>query len=187
MTARCSSGTRIWASTMRPRIPTPLRVRRRLEEKLPFALTAGQRQAWESVARKLNGGSAMACLLQGETGNRILREVKQYVKGSGIPVYGLKSHEGFWRFLVIRYSRAFDSWMANVVTSEERQEAVRPIVDILSQRVGPIETVVNNINRRKAGIAVGETEMILSGEGYLRDRIGPFTFQISANSLPGHG
>ncbi len=124
-----------------------------------------------------------ACLLQGETGNRILREVKRYVKGSGIPVYGLKSHEGFWRYLVIRYSRAFDSWMANVVTSEERPEAVRPIVDILSQRVGPIETVVNNINRRKAGIAVGETEMILSGEGYLRDRIGPFTFQISANSF----
>ncbi len=124
-----------------------------------------------------------ACLLQGETGNRILREVKRYVKGSGIPVYGLKSHEGFWRYLVIRYSRAFDSWMANVVTSEERPEAVRPIVDILSQRVGPIETVVNNINRRKAGIAVGETEMVLSGEGYLRDRIGPFTFQISANSF----
>jgi 23S rRNA (uracil1939-C5)-methyltransferase len=124
-----------------------------------------------------------ACLLQGETGNRILREVKRYVKGSGIPVYGLKSHEGFWRYLVIRYSRAFDSWMANVVTSEERPEAVRPIVDILSQRVGPIETVINNINSRKAGIAVGETEMVLSGEGYLRDRIGPFTFQISANSF----
>ena len=37
-----------------------------------------------------------ACLLQEETGNQILREVKKYVRDSGIPVYGLKSHEGFW-------------------------------------------------------------------------------------------
>jgi len=47
-----------------------------------------------------------ACLLQQETGNMILREVKKYVKKSGRPVYGLKSHEGFWRFLTIRYSKA---------------------------------------------------------------------------------
>ena len=124
-----------------------------------------------------------ACLLQGERGNQILREVKRYVKDCGIPVYGLKSHEGFWRFLVIRHSKAFDRWMANVVTSQDRQEVVQPIVDILSRRVGRIETVVNNINRRKASIAVGESEIVLSGEGHIRDKIGPFTFRISANSF----
>ncbi|MBL7213991.1 MAG: 23S rRNA (uracil(1939)-C(5))-methyltransferase RlmD [Desulfobacteraceae bacterium] len=124
-----------------------------------------------------------ACLLQGDTGNQILREVKRYVKDSGVPVYGLKSHEGFWRFLVVRHSRAFDKWMVNLVTSEDRQEVVHPIVDILSRRVGRVETVVNNINRRKASIAVGEREIVLSGEGYIRDRIGPFVFQVSANSF----
>ena len=124
-----------------------------------------------------------ACLLQEEGGNQILSEAKRFVKDSGIPVYGLKSHVGFWRFLVLRYSTAFDEWMVNVVTSEDRPEVVRPFADSLSRSFDKIKTIVNNINRRKASIAVGEHEIVLSGQGFIRDRIGKFTFQISANSF----
>jgi 23S rRNA (uracil1939-C5)-methyltransferase len=124
-----------------------------------------------------------ACLLQKESGNRILREVKKLVKDSKIPVYGLKSHEGFWRFLMIRYSLGHDEWMVNVVTSEERPEIVRPLAQTLCRRIDRIKTVVNNINRRKASIAVGESETVLTGDGHITDKIGPFTFQVSANSF----
>jgi len=124
-----------------------------------------------------------ACLLQAEMGNQILREVKGHVKDSRIPVYGLKTHEGFWRFLTIRYSNAFDEWMVNLVTSEERPEIIEPIADNISRLIKQIKTVVNNINRRKASIAVGEREVVLTGDGWINDRIGPFTFQVSANSF----
>jgi 23S rRNA (uracil1939-C5)-methyltransferase len=124
-----------------------------------------------------------ACLLQSERGNRILREVKEYVAKSRVPIYGLKSHSGFWRFLTLRHSTAFDEWMVNVITSEARPEVIRPLADMLAGRIKQIKTVVNNVNRRKASIAVGESEIVLMGEGYIRDKIGPFTFQISANSF----
>ena len=124
-----------------------------------------------------------ACLLQQEPGNRILREVKRYVKRSGIPVYDLKSHTGFWRFLTLRYSNAFDEWMVNLVTSEERQEVVQPMANELSNRLTKIKTFVNNITGRKAAIAVGEREVVLKGKGYIRDKIGPYTFNISPNSF----
>lgn len=124
-----------------------------------------------------------ACLLHQEKGNQILREVKKYVMGSGIPVYNLKTHEGFWRFLVIRHSTAFDQWMVNLVTSEEKPEAVRPLADALFSKIGQISSFVNNINRRKASIAAGEKEVVLAGEAHIKDRIGPFNFQISANSF----
>lgn len=124
-----------------------------------------------------------ACLLQKDGGNRILREVKEYVKGCGIPVYGLKTHVGFWRFLTIRYSTAFDEWMVNMVTSEERADVIRPLSDTLTDRIERIRTVVNNINRRKASTAIGEREFVLAGEGYIKDMIGSFTFQISSNSF----
>jgi 23S rRNA (uracil1939-C5)-methyltransferase len=124
-----------------------------------------------------------ACMLQNDVGNQILREVKKYVSDSGIPVYGLRSHEGFWRFLTIRYSRAFNEWMVNVVTSDERPAVVRALAETVSRRVERIETCVNNINARKASIAVGEREIVLTGNGHIEDRIGSFTFQISANSF----
>ena len=124
-----------------------------------------------------------ACLLQQEKGNHILREVKKLVKESKMPVYGLKSHEGFWRFLMIRYSFGYDEWMVNLVTAEERPEFVLPIAESLCRRIDRVKTVVNNINRRKASIAVGESEMVLAGDGHITDRIGPFNFQISSNSF----
>ena len=123
------------------------------------------------------------CLLQKETGNDILKEIKRYVKNCGVPVYGLKSHKGFWRFVTIRYSRAFDEWMVNLVTSENRQEITRPLAEILCDRIKNISTVVNNIHPGKAAIAVGEREVIISGKGYIKDSIGRFTFQVSANSF----
>jgi 23S rRNA (uracil1939-C5)-methyltransferase len=124
-----------------------------------------------------------ACLLQHETGNRILREVKKYVRKSGIPVYGLRSHQGFWRFLTLRHSTHFDAWMVNLVTSKERRDVVQPLADALCRDLPNINTVVNNINATRAAIALGQREMVLSGHGTLQDRIGPFRFQVSANSF----
>ncbi|MFC1532998.1 23S rRNA (uracil(1939)-C(5))-methyltransferase RlmD [Thermodesulfobacteriota bacterium] len=124
-----------------------------------------------------------ACLLQHDTGNRILREVKRYVRESGVPVYGLKSHKGFWRFLTLRYSKTSDEWLVNLVTSDNKKEVVMPMAEALCNKFGNIKTVVNNINTRKAAIASGEKEVILTGRGYIRDTIGPFNFQVSANSF----
>jgi 23S rRNA (uracil1939-C5)-methyltransferase len=124
-----------------------------------------------------------ACLLQHPTGNQILQEVTKYAKESGIPAYGLRSHSGFWRFLTLRYSTQFDEWMVNVVTSEERKDIVEPLAEALCQKIENIKTVVNNITARKAAVAVGEKEIILSGPGTIQDRLGPFSFQISANSF----
>ena len=124
-----------------------------------------------------------ACLLQQEVGNQILNLVRTYARGSGIPVYGLKTHQGFWRYLTIRYSVASDEWMVNIVTSEEREDIVRPLADLIASRFQQVATVVNNINSRGASIAVGERETVLFGDGTITDRIGPFTFRISANSF----
>jgi 23S rRNA (uracil1939-C5)-methyltransferase len=124
-----------------------------------------------------------ACLLQQERGNEILSEVKRFARESSLPPYGLKSHEGYWRFLTLRHSAYLDEWMVNLVTSEMRTEAVLPLAQKLTTLYPNVRTVVNNITARKASIAVGEREVVLAGAGTIRDRIGPSSFQISANSF----
>jgi len=123
------------------------------------------------------------CLLQQQTGNDILREVGRYVKNSDVPVYGLKSHTGFWRYLTLRHSAAFDHWMVNIVTSEENDATVQPLAELLCRKFPHIKTVVNNINGRQASIAVGEKEKVFTGDGFINDKIGPFSFRVSANSF----
>ena len=124
-----------------------------------------------------------ACLLQHPTGNEILQEVKRYAKDSGISAYGLKSHQGFWRFLTLRHSESKDEWMVNIVTSEANRPVIDALVVCLSRRFKNIKTIVNNITAKKAGVAVGERETFFSGQGFLKDQIGPHHFQISANSF----
>ena len=124
-----------------------------------------------------------ACLLQSELGNRILNDTRAFMKHSSAPVYGLRSQEGFWRFLMLRYSSYFDKWMVNIITSAEDQKIVQPLADLLTAKYPDVISVVNNITSSKAGIAVGEYEICLAGEPKIIDRIGSFDFEISANSF----
>ena len=124
-----------------------------------------------------------ACLLQPDLGNQILGDVRNYMRNSSAPVYGLKSHEGFWRFLVLRHSVAYDQWMVNIVTSSEDREMVQPLADFLMKNYPSIISVVNNITARKSGVATGEYEVHLAGDRMIRDKIGPFVFEISSNSF----
>jgi 23S rRNA (uracil1939-C5)-methyltransferase len=105
------------------------------------------------------------------------------VRESGVPVYGLKSHRGFWRFLTLRYSTAFDEWLVNLVTAEEDRGVVMPLAESLCKGIDKIKGVVNSINTRRAAIASGEREIILLGEGHIRDMIGMHSFWVSANSF----
>jgi len=124
-----------------------------------------------------------ACLLQPETGNLILNDVRTYMKNSKAPAYGLRSHEGFWRFLMLRHSVAYDQWMVNIITASEDRNTVQPLADFLAEKYPGIVSIVNNITSSKAGIAIGEYEILLKGEPVIKDRIGSFEFDISANSF----
>jgi len=123
------------------------------------------------------------CLLQPDLGNRLLSDVRAWIRSSGLPVYGLRSHEGFWRFLVLRHSAAYDQWMVNIVTAAEDLKAVEPLADRLRRDHPRVVSVVNNVTARKAGVALGEFERLLSGAAVIVDKIGDFEFEISPNSF----
>ncbi len=124
-----------------------------------------------------------ACLLMPDLGNQILGTARAFMKKSDQLAYGLRSHKGFWRFLMLRHSVAKDQWMVNVVTAAENRTAVQPLADALLADYPQVISVVNNVNTRKAGIALGEYEIVLGGDSMITDRIGERTFYISANSF----
>jgi 23S rRNA (uracil1939-C5)-methyltransferase len=123
------------------------------------------------------------CLLMPEAGNHLLEAVRETIRASGVPVYGLRSHQGYWRFVMLRHSVAFDRWMVNLVTSQDRPEILAPLAAALQADHPAVTSVVNNVTARKAGIAVGESQRLLAGEPVIEERIGGLTFEVSANSF----
>ena len=123
------------------------------------------------------------CLLQSDPANDILKYVSRYAQEAGLPAYGIRSHEGLLRFLVLRQSRATGEIMVNLVTSRDAREELTPLARGLMNTFKEVASVVNNVNSRKAQIAQGEQEFLLAGKSSISDTIGPFTFDISANSF----
>ena len=124
-----------------------------------------------------------ACLLQPDLGNELLNDVREFIRGSGAPVYGLRSHTGYWRFVVLRHSVAYDQWMVNIVAAREDREALRPLAQGLMEKYPQVVSVINNVTARKAGVAIGESQYCLAGSDTIADKIGNFEFNISANSF----
>ena len=73
--------------------------------------------------------------------------------------------------------------MVNIVTSKEERELLEPIVDGIKKVHPRVTSIVNNITRRKAGVSYGEWEVLLYGRPTIKDHMGDFTFEISANSF----
>ncbi len=123
------------------------------------------------------------CWLQSAESNRILDSIRRSAKQFAIKPYTTHSHEGFLRFLVIKQSRATGEIMVNIVTSDNRQDIMQPVIEQLRDDVPAVTTIVNNINRRKAQVAVGDEEIVYYGDGNITERIGKYSFRISANSF----
>ena len=123
------------------------------------------------------------CLLHPPLGNDILAYIRQAIRGSELAPYGLKSHAGYWRFVMLRNSAFYGHWMVNIVTSYENTKALEPLAHQLMERYPDVVSVVNNITARKSSVAVGESEQLIAGDPFLKERIGSFEFIISANSF----
>ncbi len=123
------------------------------------------------------------CMLQSETANKILLYVSNYAKEKKLQPYGIRSHKGFLRFLMLRESSDNGKIMVNIITAFEDRESLKPLADELMEKFPQIAGVVNNINSKLAQIAIGEYEILLAGDSFIQEKLVGMYFNISANSF----
>ena len=123
------------------------------------------------------------CEIMPDLGNHILEDVRMFIKQSGLPAYDLKTHEGFWRFLMLRHAVATDTWMVNIVTSYKNMDSVDSLARQLVEKYPEIESIMNNITDARSGVSVGKEQICLFGRDYIQEKLGPYIFNISANSF----
>lgn len=123
------------------------------------------------------------CFLQSELSNEILNFTRRFFKEKNVSIYSTKTHFGYLRNLVIRQSQNKDDLMVNLVTSKEDDALMKEYTSELLKSIPQITTVINNINKKKATVAIGDYEKVYHGEGFIYDKIGNYNFRISANSF----
>jgi 23S rRNA (uracil1939-C5)-methyltransferase len=123
------------------------------------------------------------CLLQSETMNGLLDELRAQARARQLSVYDQDSGEGLLRFATVREGRRTGEAMVNIVTAAPDVVALGPLAEALRARVPSVVSVVLNVNAKKASVAVGSEEHLLLGRDHIRESLGGLTFQVSANSF----
>jgi 23S rRNA (uracil1939-C5)-methyltransferase len=124
-----------------------------------------------------------SCSIQFERGDLIVRDARRLALERGLDAWDVSRHVGLLRHLVLRESRATGEILAQLTTSEEAPDLVRPYAEALRALHPEITTLVQAINTRGATIATGERDLVLAGSGTIRERLAGLWFRISANSF----
>ncbi len=123
------------------------------------------------------------CFLQSEISNGILNFTRDFFKTRGVKIYSTKTHEGYLRNLVIKSAHHTGELMVNLVTSSEDTDLIEEYGNELRKSFPEVTTFINNINLRKAQVAIGDYENVIFGPGFIYDYIGSRKYRISANSF----
>jgi 23S rRNA (uracil1939-C5)-methyltransferase len=142
-----------------------------------FTLGLHRRGHWEEVF------DLEHCHLCSETVNEVVDVVRRYVGASGLSIYDVTSHEGYFRFLVFREARRTGQLLVNLVTNYGELPDAAGFVETVRSEVPAVTTIIHNENGQKANIATGEKEHVLFGPGFVIDEIAGLSFEIRANSF----
>ena len=123
------------------------------------------------------------CHIMPKIGTEILNKTQLLSKELQLKPYSQKTHNGFLRYLILRFGHFTGDILVNIVTSYENTDLLQPLVAGLKESFPEITTIVNNINTRKADISFGEYELHLFGKPTLQEKLGDINFEISANSF----
>ena len=145
----------------------------RLPDHFALGLHAGGR--WNKIL------NINECYIQHPIGNEILQTVKELTEK--LEPYNIREHTGFLRKLIIRVGTNTDEIMVNIVTKWEDASLLKPLKDILIKKFPSITSIVNNITTRKAGVSMGEHQLLLYGNEFINEKLGNWEYMISANSF----
>ncbi len=123
------------------------------------------------------------CFLQPQVANQIVAYLRDFVRRHQIPVYDVRNHTGFMRFVVLRMAKRTAQIMVNIVTNTGDLPHQQELISELTENFKEVTTIVHNQNGQKSNIAVGETERVLYGTGFIEEKLFDYTFRIRANSF----
>ena len=122
------------------------------------------------------------CFIATPISSEIVAFTRDFAHQENLAPYDLRRHTGLLRFLVVREGIRTGEVMVNIVASEPHP-ALERLAAALRERFPSIQSVVLNLTRRKAQVAVGEEERLLAGKLTILERLGGLTFEISSNSF----
>lgn len=123
------------------------------------------------------------CKIQTKISEEIAKYILKFIQENNIKVYNEKSNKGTFRHIIVKVGMKTNEVMCVLVTNEEKIKNEKQLVSELKEKFPEIKTIVKNINDKNTNVILGNRNIILYGDGYIKDKLGEFTFKISPMSF----
>ena len=123
------------------------------------------------------------CLIQDEQTEKIAKYLVKYIEEKHISIYNENTRKGLIRHIVTKIGKRTNEIMVIIVINGDKIPEEEKIVEKLTQEFPNIKTIVKNINKKNTNVILGEKNITLYGEGYIKDELGDLTFKISPLSF----
>lgn len=119
------------------------------------------------------------CWLTDERVGGVVSSVRNFFAQSDEAPYHPALHTGFLRFCVVRLGVNTGEMLVNLITADCPWPRAEEFREHLLKTCPEVTTALWTINSGRANVAGGEIHTVFYGRGDLRERLGPFEFEIA--------
>lgn len=123
------------------------------------------------------------CKIQTQISQQIGNTIIEFIKKHNISVYNEKTQKGIFRHIVIRVGKYTKEIMCIIVLNCSKFKEETELVKELCEKYPNIKTIVKNVNNNNTNVILGNKNINLYGNGYIKDTLGKYTFRISPMSF----
>lgn len=123
------------------------------------------------------------CNIQDIRSEKILKDIAYLMQSMNIAPYDEDNRSGVIRHILIRTSHRYDEVLLTIITNVDSFPNRNAFVKEIIKRNPNITSIVQNINKRKTNVILGEIEKILYGKGFIRDELLGLKFNIFSKSF----
>ncbi len=123
------------------------------------------------------------CFIQTTISKQIAECIINFMKENSIEPYDEKMQKGTIRHIIVKVGMKTNEIMCVIVTNQRKIKNEDLLVKHLLEQFPNIKTIVKNINDKNTNVILGKENNVLYGKGYIKDKLGDFTFKISPLSF----
>jgi 23S rRNA (uracil1939-C5)-methyltransferase len=123
------------------------------------------------------------CFIQHKANNTVAQTLQKIITELGISTYDEYTGQGIMRHVLGRVGTATDDVMVVLVTATHELPHQERIIAELRQKIPNLVSIVQNINSKRTNVILGDRTKTLWGQNTITDKLGEFTFHISARSF----
>lgn len=124
-----------------------------------------------------------SCLIQNQKTEKIAKFIFDFIVKNNIAIYDEKTGKGLIRHIMTKIGVKTNEIMCIIVVNGKKFPKENELVIEIMNQFSQVKSIVKNINMKNTNVILGQENVNLYGDGYIKDQLGKFIFKISPLSF----